>query len=59
MYLFLMELVQVVVPGAKKPLGVPLLRLGLRGKVESLEADLKQTKQVYGVAYTKLIMKVK
>ncbi|GKF75862.1 hypothetical protein Tco_0225306 [Tanacetum coccineum] len=28
-------------------------------KVESLEADLKQTKQVYGVAYTKLIMKVK
>ncbi|GKE30175.1 hypothetical protein Tco_1445559 [Tanacetum coccineum] len=32
----------------------PLLR-----KVESLEADLKQTKQVYGTAYTKLIMKVK
>ncbi|GKE60112.1 hypothetical protein Tco_1510479 [Tanacetum coccineum] len=28
-------------------------------KVESLEADLKQTKQVYGVAYTKLIKKVK
>ncbi|GJV95544.1 hypothetical protein Tco_1547121 [Tanacetum coccineum] len=28
-------------------------------KVESLEADLKQTKQVYGVAYTKLIIKVK
>ncbi|GJY10588.1 hypothetical protein Tco_0378773 [Tanacetum coccineum] len=28
-------------------------------KVESLEADLKQTKQVYGAAYTKLIMKVK
>nr|GEW15110.1 hypothetical protein [Tanacetum cinerariifolium] len=31
----------------------------LSQKVESLEADLKQTKQVYGVAYTKLIMKVK
>ncbi|GKF35475.1 hypothetical protein Tco_0108675, partial [Tanacetum coccineum] len=28
-------------------------------KVESLETDLKQTKQVYGAAYTKLIMKVK
>nr|GEX44311.1 hypothetical protein [Tanacetum cinerariifolium] len=28
-------------------------------KVESLEADLKQTKKVYGVAYTKLIMKMK
>ncbi|GJY34801.1 hypothetical protein Tco_0419270 [Tanacetum coccineum] len=28
-------------------------------KMESLEADLKQTKQVYGAAYTKLIMKVK
>ncbi|GJZ85768.1 hypothetical protein Tco_0651107 [Tanacetum coccineum] len=28
-------------------------------KVESLEANLKQTKQVYGAAYTKLIMKVK
>ncbi|GJU05214.1 hypothetical protein Tco_1121644 [Tanacetum coccineum] len=29
----------------------------LFSKVESLEADLKQTKQVYGAAYTKLIMK--
>ncbi|GJW92691.1 hypothetical protein Tco_0170244 [Tanacetum coccineum] len=28
-------------------------------KVESLEAYLKQTKQVYGAAYTRLIMKVK
>ncbi|GJT35189.1 hypothetical protein Tco_0925608 [Tanacetum coccineum] len=28
-------------------------------KVESLKVDLKQTKQVYGAAYTKLIMKVK
>ncbi|GKB06730.1 hypothetical protein Tco_0834963, partial [Tanacetum coccineum] len=31
----------------------------LSNKVESLEADLKRTKQVYGAAYTKLIMKVK
>ncbi|GJZ45145.1 hypothetical protein Tco_0592741, partial [Tanacetum coccineum] len=31
----------------------------LFSKVESLEADLKQTKQVYGAAYTKLIIKVK
>ncbi|GKE98834.1 hypothetical protein Tco_0022185, partial [Tanacetum coccineum] len=31
----------------------------LSKKVESLEVDLKQTKQVYGAAYTKLIMKVK
>nr|GEX62274.1 hypothetical protein [Tanacetum cinerariifolium] len=31
----------------------------LSQKVESLEADLKQTKQVYGAAYTSLIMKVK
>ncbi|GJV04162.1 hypothetical protein Tco_1337731 [Tanacetum coccineum] len=44
-------------PGANKLRGVPLLSLGLRGKVESLEADLKQTKQVYGAAYTKLIIK--
>nr|GEU67944.1 hypothetical protein [Tanacetum cinerariifolium] len=28
-----------------------------QGSVESLEADLKQTKQVYGANYTKLIMK--
>ncbi|GKB54934.1 hypothetical protein Tco_0905687 [Tanacetum coccineum] len=28
-------------------------------KVESLEVDLKQAKQVYGAAYTKLIIKVK
>nr|GEU46470.1 hypothetical protein [Tanacetum cinerariifolium] len=31
----------------------------LSQKVESLEEDLKQTKQVYGAAYTKLIIKVK
>ncbi|GJU71153.1 hypothetical protein Tco_1262558 [Tanacetum coccineum] len=55
-------LVQVVVPGAKKPWGVPLLKLGLRGlleKVTSLEEDLKQTKLVYGKALTKLVKKVK
>ncbi|GJT42631.1 hypothetical protein Tco_0951346 [Tanacetum coccineum] len=57
MCLFLRELVQVVVPGAKKPRGVPLLRLGLRG-VLALETDLRQTKKVYGAAYTKLILKV-
>ncbi|GKA35167.1 hypothetical protein Tco_0721658 [Tanacetum coccineum] len=31
----------------------------LSKKVESLKADLKQTKKVYGAAYTKLIKKVK
>nr|GFA61502.1 retrovirus-related Pol polyprotein from transposon TNT 1-94 [Tanacetum cinerariifolium] len=31
----------------------------LSNKVESLEKDLKQTKKIYGVAYTKLIKKVK
>ncbi|GJS80900.1 hypothetical protein Tco_0747441 [Tanacetum coccineum] len=31
----------------------------LSKKVESLEADLKQTKKVYGTAFTKLIIKVK
>ncbi|GJR11260.1 hypothetical protein Tco_0793912 [Tanacetum coccineum] len=31
----------------------------LSKKVESLETDLKQTKQIYGAAYTKLIKKVK
>ncbi|GKF16187.1 hypothetical protein Tco_0061105 [Tanacetum coccineum] len=56
MCLFLRELVQVVVPGAKKPRGVPLLRLD---RVLALETDLRQTKKVYGAAYTKLIMKVK
>nr|GEZ81151.1 hypothetical protein [Tanacetum cinerariifolium] len=30
----------------------------LSQKMESLEADLKQTKQVYGAAYTKLIIKM-
>ncbi|GJR00423.1 hypothetical protein Tco_0523407, partial [Tanacetum coccineum] len=31
----------------------------LSKKVESLETDLKQTKQIYGAAYTRLIKKVK
>ncbi|GKE83969.1 hypothetical protein Tco_1557711 [Tanacetum coccineum] len=31
----------------------------LSKKVESLETDLKQTKQIYGVSYTRLIKKVK
>ncbi|GKB42692.1 hypothetical protein Tco_0887634 [Tanacetum coccineum] len=31
----------------------------LSTKVDSLEADLKQTKQIYGAAFTKLIKKVK
>ncbi|GJY52196.1 hypothetical protein Tco_0443043 [Tanacetum coccineum] len=39
-------------PRCQEAMRVPLLRL-----VESLEADLKQTKQVYGAAYTKLIIK--
>ncbi|GJW86485.1 hypothetical protein Tco_0161825 [Tanacetum coccineum] len=41
-------------PRCQEAMGVPLLRL-----VESLEADLKQTKKVYGAAYTKLIKKEK
>ncbi|GJY62347.1 hypothetical protein Tco_0463004 [Tanacetum coccineum] len=36
-----------------------VLYTSLSKKVESLESDLMQTKQTYGVAYTKLIMKVK
>ncbi|GKG00560.1 hypothetical protein Tco_0302250 [Tanacetum coccineum] len=36
-----------------------VLCTSLSKKVESLESDLKQTKQTYGVAYIKLIMKVK
>nr|GEV83775.1 retrovirus-related Pol polyprotein from transposon TNT 1-94 [Tanacetum cinerariifolium] len=36
-----------------------VLCIKLSQKVDSLEADLKQTKQVYGAAYTKLIMNVK
>nr|GEY41539.1 hypothetical protein [Tanacetum cinerariifolium] len=36
-----------------------VLCITLSQKFESLKEDLKQTKQVYGAAYTKLIMKVK
>ncbi|GKC23744.1 hypothetical protein Tco_1025894 [Tanacetum coccineum] len=36
-----------------------ILYTSLSKKVESLESDLKQTKQTYGAAYTKLITKVK
>ncbi|GKE16217.1 hypothetical protein Tco_1423794, partial [Tanacetum coccineum] len=36
-----------------------VLCTSLSKKVESLESYLKQTKQTYGTAYTKLIMKVK
>ncbi|GKC67739.1 hypothetical protein Tco_1100337 [Tanacetum coccineum] len=36
-----------------------VLCTSLSKKVESLESNLKQTKQTYGAAYTKLIMKVK
>nr|GEY35485.1 ribonuclease H-like domain-containing protein [Tanacetum cinerariifolium]GEY35490.1 ribonuclease H-like domain-containing protein [Tanacetum cinerariifolium] len=43
-------------PGAKKSQGVPLLRVD---RVLALETDLRQTKKVYGTAYTKLILKVK
>ncbi|GJW38667.1 putative ribonuclease H-like domain-containing protein [Tanacetum coccineum] len=35
------------------------LEAGYTVKVESLETDLKQTKKLYGVAYTRLIKKVK
>nr|GEW07482.1 putative ribonuclease H-like domain-containing protein [Tanacetum cinerariifolium] len=38
--------------------GLTVLCTTLLQKVESLEADLKQTKQVYGAAYIKLIMKL-
>ncbi|GKB13678.1 hypothetical protein Tco_0847601 [Tanacetum coccineum] len=36
-----------------------VLCTSLSKKVESLESDLKKTKQTYGASYTKLIMKVK
>ncbi|GJZ94842.1 hypothetical protein Tco_0667045 [Tanacetum coccineum] len=50
-------------PRCQEVIGVPLLRLVLctqfSNKVESLETELKQTKQTYGAAFTKLIKKVK
>ncbi|GJV32498.1 hypothetical protein Tco_1392898 [Tanacetum coccineum] len=45
------------IPNVPLPQGIGAC--GSPSKVESLEADLKQTKQIYGAAYTKLIMKVK
>ncbi|GJT52201.1 hypothetical protein Tco_0978358 [Tanacetum coccineum] len=50
-------------PRCQEAMGVPLLRLvlctQLSNKVESLEIELKQTKQTYGATFTKLIKKVK
>ncbi|GKB48641.1 hypothetical protein Tco_0899394 [Tanacetum coccineum] len=45
--------------GSMTLLELTVLYTTLSKKVESLEADLKQTKKVYGAAYTKLIKKVK
>ncbi|GJT96901.1 putative ribonuclease H-like domain-containing protein [Tanacetum coccineum] len=45
--------------GSMTLLELTVLCTTLSKKVESLEADLKQTKKVYGAAYTKLIKKVK
>ncbi|GJR11155.1 putative ribonuclease H-like domain-containing protein [Tanacetum coccineum] len=45
--------------GSMPLLELIVLCITLSKKVESLEADLKKTKTVYGAAYTKLIKKVK
>ncbi|GKC49102.1 hypothetical protein Tco_1071847, partial [Tanacetum coccineum] len=45
--------------GSMTLLELTVLCTTLSKKVESLEADLKQTKKVYGASYTKLIKKVK
>ncbi|GJZ94105.1 hypothetical protein Tco_0666308 [Tanacetum coccineum] len=45
--------------GSMTLLELTVLCTTLSKKVESLETDLKQTKKVYGAAYTKLIKKVK
>ncbi|GJZ47095.1 retrovirus-related pol polyprotein from transposon TNT 1-94 [Tanacetum coccineum] len=45
--------------GSMTLLELMVLCTTLSKKVESLEADLKQTKKVYGAAYTKLIKKMK
>ncbi|GKB46043.1 hypothetical protein Tco_0896796 [Tanacetum coccineum] len=45
--------------GSMTLLELMVLCTTLSKKVESLEADLKQTKKVYGAAYTKLIKRVK
>ncbi|GKF99750.1 hypothetical protein Tco_0301441, partial [Tanacetum coccineum] len=64
-------MVQMVVPGAKRPWGASVQTRFERAsklsydsqlggdKVLALETDLRQTKKVYGTVYTKLIMKVK
>ncbi|GJS81177.1 hypothetical protein Tco_0747718 [Tanacetum coccineum] len=46
-------------PRCQEAMGGSIPQTRSERKVESLEADLKQTKQVYGAAYTKLIIKVK
>ncbi|GJU90307.1 hypothetical protein Tco_1302730 [Tanacetum coccineum] len=46
-------------PRCQKAIGGSIAQTRSERKVESLEADLKQTKKVYGDAYTKLIKKVK
>nr|GEW56336.1 hypothetical protein [Tanacetum cinerariifolium] len=49
-------------PSTSQPHFSPTLRIPIRQKtekVESLEKDLKQTKKIYGAAYTKLIKKGK
>ncbi|GKC73623.1 hypothetical protein Tco_1119506, partial [Tanacetum coccineum] len=43
-------------PKRQDTMGVPLFKLDM---VLALETDLRQTKKVYGTAYTKLIMKLK
>ncbi|GJY22913.1 hypothetical protein Tco_0396571, partial [Tanacetum coccineum] len=45
--------------GSLKLQELTVLCTKLSTKVDSLEADLKQTKQIYGAAFTKLIKKVK
>ncbi|GJT88984.1 hypothetical protein Tco_1070701 [Tanacetum coccineum] len=45
--------------GSLKLQELTVLCTKLSTKVDSLEADLKQTKQIYGTAFTKLIKKVK
>ncbi|GJW77251.1 hypothetical protein Tco_0138933 [Tanacetum coccineum] len=45
--------------GSMNLLELTVLCTTLSKKVERLEADLKQTKKVYGASYTKLIKKVK
>ncbi|GKC43164.1 hypothetical protein Tco_1060886 [Tanacetum coccineum] len=45
--------------GSMKLQELMVLCTTLSKKVENLKADLKQTKQIYGAAYTKLIKKVK